>query len=901
MKAAVERHDSLLRHAIERHRGVVFRTMGDAFCAAFPLAEDALEAAIAAQRTLDAEGWDPEVVPIRVRMALHTGPGEVRDGDYVGQHLNRLARLLSAGHGGQVLLSEATYALICDRPPDGVSFLDLGQHQLKDLDRPEHVYQLLGNALPSNFPPLKTENAHSNNLPISPTEFIGRERELQDICGLLSKPQVRLVTLTGPGGTGKTRLSLQVGAALLEQFCNGVFWVPLASVSDPALVLGAIGEALKLMESGSRPLIESLRDYLRQKEMLLVLDNFEQVVSAASSISDLLGAAPQLKVLVTTREVLRLYGEHEYPVPPLRLPDLSHLPSVPVLAEYESVRLFVERATNARPGFELAPDNAAAVAEICTRLDGLPLAIELAAARIKFLAAPAILSRLDSRLKLLTSGARDLPARQQTLRGAIDWSYDLLPEQERAFFRRLAVFQGGCTLEAAEVIACNPVPAATVPASLAPLEIDVFEGLASLVDKSLLRQVEQVDSSEPRYVMLETIREYALERLEECGELGAVQSAHALYFLGVAEQGEADIQSPRQKNAIFTLETEHDNLRVALRWTLTDQGDKNAGLRMVHALSRFWHIRGHMSEGRRWAGALLSAATERTELRAAALYGAGYMTFLQGATEEACNMLEESVAIARETGNELTLAHALFIYGAARAFGGDPVAGRSLGQEGIELFRRLGAVGKPGLNLALLANGVVTFVLGDYGAAHDILDDARQLATSLGDSYTLAQASTYLADLARIDWDYERAGSLYEESLAAFRAVGGRSDIPALLHNLGYVAIAGREYRRAWELFHESLVLQQEIGNQQGVSECLSGFAALAGAQGDPARAACLFGAAEALRSAIGAYMWPAERIECERNLRSARAGLDDASWQASWQEGERLSPEQAVAYALQR
>ncbi|MEA2572880.1 MAG: hypothetical protein QOH93_178 [Chloroflexia bacterium] len=899
MKLAVERHDSILRQAIEAHSGVVFRTMGDAFCAVFPLSGDALNAVIAAQRGLDAEEWDPQVAPIRVRMALHTGPGEVRDGDYVGQHLNRIARLLSAGHGGQVLLSEATYALVCDNPPPGVSFLDLGQHQLRDLERPERVYQLLCEGLVYSFPSLKTENTRPNNLPVLPTEFIGRERELQEVCDLLSRPQVRLVTLTGPGGTGKTRLSLEVGAALLERFRNGVFWVPLASVAGPSLVPAAIGEALKLMESGGRPIIESLKDYLRQKEMLLVLDNFEQVVSAASTLADLLKDAPQLKVLVTSREVLHVYGEKEYPVPPLQLPDPAHLPSLADLAQYESVRLFVERATSAKPGFELASDNAMSVAQICNRLDGLPLAIELAAARIKFLATPAILSRLDSRLKLLTSGSRDLPARQQTLRGAIDWSYDLLPEQERAFFRRLAVFQGGCTLEAAEAVACNPTLPASVVAQLAPLEIDVFEGITSLVDKSLLRQVD-VANSECRYVMLETIREYALERLEECGELGAVRAAHAQHFLNVSRQAEADIQGPRQKSAIYTLEVEHDNLRAALQWCLTAEGNKDLGLRVVSALYRFWHIRGHLSEGRRTASALLAAAPQRTEVRARALYSAGYMTFLQGDSAVAWQMLEESVSIAKEVDDDLTRAHAFFIYAAARAFGGDPSGGGALAQESISLFRQLGSAGKPGLNLALLGTGVVSFALGDYGAAQSTLDEASSLATELGDAYTLAQASTYLGDLARIDCDYPRAGSLYERSLAAFRAVGGRSDIPALLHNIAYVAIAERDYGRAWDLFHESLILQQEIGNQQGVSECLSGFAALAGAQGEPMRAARLFGAAEALRTAIGVYMWPAERIECERNLRSTKAQLDEAGWQAAWQEGEQLSPEQAIAYALQ-
>ncbi|HEY0069395.1 MAG TPA: tetratricopeptide repeat protein, partial [Chloroflexia bacterium] len=863
MKAAVERHDAILRGAIESHQGVVFRTMGDAFCAAFVLASQALEATLSAQYALHAESWDPQIAPIKVRMGLHTGPGEVRDGDYVGPHLNRLARLLSTGYGGQVLLSQATYTLVCDTLPRGVDMLDLGEHQLRDLERAERVYQLVCDGLPSSFPPLKTENAQPNNLPILTTEFIGREKELESVCELLSMPSVRLLTLTGAGGTGKTRLSLQAGATFLDKFQHGVFWVPLTAISDPALVPGAIADALRITESGGRPVIDNLKDYLRQKELLLIIDNFEQVMGAARIVSELLSAAAQLKVLVTSREVLHIYGEKEFPVPPLLLPDPQRLPPIEDLARYESIRLFVDRAASVKPGFELTAENGAALASICNRLDGLPLAIELAAARIKLLAPQALLSRLDSRLKLLTSGSRDLPARQQTLRGAIDWSYDLLPAPERAFFRRLAVFKGGCTLEAAEAIASGLQPGDAADGLDDPPGIDALDGLESLVDKSLLRHVESHDS-DSRYLMLETIAEYASERLMECGELEALRRRHAAYFLEVAERAEAGIQGPSQKSSIQVLVADHDNVRAVLQWSISDQGDKSVGLRMIYALYRFWHIRGHMSEGRRWAAALLSAAPERTQARARALYATGYMAFLNGDPAEACTLLAESVEIAEELNDRLCLAHALFIYGGAKAFGGDPSGGRLLSERGISIFRQLGAEGKPGLNLALLATGVVIFIQGDYAAASGVLEEARQIGTAIGDSYTRAQASTYLGDLARISCDYERAGGLYEESLAAFRAQGGRSDIPSSLHNIGYVALARREYQRAWELFHESLLLQQEIGNQPGVLESLRGFAAVAGAQGNPLKAARLFGAAEALQSEMGAYLWPAERIECE-------------------------------------
>jgi len=900
MKAAVERHDLILQEAIEAAGGVVFRRMGDAFCASFILAPQALDAVLASQRALHLEKWDPRIAPIKVRMALHTGPGEVRDGDYVGPHLNRIARLLAVEYGGQVLLTSAAYTLVYDSLPDEVSLRDLGEHKLKDLQRPEHVYQLVVEDLPSDFPPIKTVDTHANNLPVQPTDFIGREKEVELAQEMLARPQVRLVTFTGPGGTGKTRLSLQVGGKMLEHFGDGVFFVPLAALTDPALVPGAIAKTLGLMGGGSRPIIEGLKDYLGQKELLLLLDNFEQVLSAGQVVSELLSGAPRLKVLVTSREVLHIYGEKEFPVPPLQLPDPHHPPPLENLTGYESVHLFIERATDAKPGFELTNENARAITEICVRLDGLPLAIELAAARVKLLTPQAILSRLESRLKVLTGGARDLPARQQTLRGAIDWSYDLLSPDERILFRRIGVFMGGCTFEAAEAIATGHSLFARTGATLeelSPVDIDIFDGVASLTDKSLLRQAESTQD-EARLMMLETLREYALERLEEHSELSAIRRAHAYYFLQVAEECAPLIQTPRQKEAAQRLETEHDNMRAVLQWSLSSGGDKEVGLRIATALHRFWQMRGHLSEGRRWMEALLPGVPERTQLRARALHAAGYIAFLDGDRAAGQVLLEESAAISRELGDKMGLAHANSYLGVTMTFGGDP-EGRAVSSEGVELFRQLGEQGKPGLVLGLMSSGMLSFMQGDYLVAGSTWEEYRALSREVGDPYGMAQSANFLADLARIEGNYPRAGSFYEESLPLFQDQGATSDIPAVLHNMGYVALAEGDYSKAEALFKESLTLHQAIGNKQGISECLTGFGALAEAQGDPTRAARLLGASEALRSAIGAYMWPAEQIEWDRHVESARAQVDEVEWDRAWQEGLAMSVEAALAYAL--
>src|ERR687890_668135 len=448
MRRALARHDEILRRVTEEQDGYVFKTVGDAFCCAFSTATDALQAALEAQRALliTKEGWPEQTGPLRVRMALHAGEVEERDGDYLGPPLNRVARLLSAAHGGQVLLSLATRELVRDRLPPEVGLWDLGEHRLKDLFGPERVFQLVAPDLPAGFPPLRTLEGRPNNLPLHPPPLVGREREVSEIAEQLRGDGARLLTLTGPGGTGKSRLALQAAADLLEEFDDGVFFVSLAAITDPELVPSAIAKPLGVKESPEQSLEESLEAYLQQKRLLLILDNFEQVLEGTPLVGDLVSACPNLQVLATSRISLRLYGEQEYPVPALEVPDPVRLPPLERLTQYEAVKLFVERARAVKPDFEVTDDNASAVAEICVHLDGLPLAIELAAARIKLLPPGALLSRLGNRLKLLKGGATNLPARQRTLRGTIDWSYELLDEHEKRPFGRLSVFAGGCTL-----------------------------------------------------------------------------------------------------------------------------------------------------------------------------------------------------------------------------------------------------------------------------------------------------------------------------------------------------------------------------------------------------------------------------------------------------------------------
>ena len=615
MRAAVDRHFALLRVAVGAHGGHVFRLQGDGLCAAFATAPQALEAALAAQLALYQEHW-PDVDALRVRMALHTGAAEVQDGDYVGACLNRMGRLSGIGHGGQTLLSRTTYELVREALPARASLRDLGEHRLRDLSAPEQVFQLLHPELPSEFPPLKSLDTPHHNLPVQLTSFVGRERELAAVQQLLLVE--RLVTLTGAGGIGKTRLALQAAADLVDQFPDGVWLVDLAPLADPMLVPQAIATAVGVREQPEHPLLQTLEDFLRSRHLLLVLDNCEHLVAACAALADrLLRACPRLRILATSREPLGIAGETAWRVPPLTSPDPEHLPSLASLAQYEAVRLLLDRADLAAPSLALTQRNAAAVAQVCQQLDGLPLALELAAARVKVLSFEQLAARLGDRFRLLTGGSRSALPRQQTLRALVDWSYDLLTAPEQVLFRRLAVFAGGCTLEATEAVCAGD--------GIEPGE--VLEHLARLVDKSLV-VAEPSAAGEVRYRLPETIRQYSSDKLAQAGEGATLRGRHRDWCLALAERTGQEVLDPQR---LMSLEREYDNLRSALRWSV-DSGEAEAGLRLATSLCDFWQVRGYSSEGCAWLAELLAlpAAATATTARARALEWAGRLAYLQG-------------------------------------------------------------------------------------------------------------------------------------------------------------------------------------------------------------------------------------------------------------------------------
>jgi predicted ATPase/class 3 adenylate cyclase len=614
MRATVDRHFALLRATIGAHSGHVFRLQGDGLCAAFATAPQALAAALAAQLTLHEEHW-PEGDALRVRMALHTGAAEVQDGDYVGACMNRMGRLLAIGHGGQTLLSRSTYDLVHEALPAGAGLRDLGEHRLRDLSAPEHVFQLLHPELPTEFPPLKSLDTPHHNLPIQLTRFVGRERELAAVQQLLLAE--RLVTLTGAGGVGKTRLALRLAAELLDGFADGVWLADLAPLADPMLVPQAVASALAVREQPERPLVQTLQDVLRPKHLLLLLDNCEHLVAACAALAEaLLRACPELRILATSREALGIAGEATWRVPPLASPDPERLPSLESLVQYEAVRLLLDRAELAAPSFTITQQNAAAVAQVCQQLDGVPLALELAAARIKVLSVEQLAARLSDRFRLLTGGSRSALPRQQTLRALVDWSYDLLTEPEQVLFRRLAVFAGGCTLDAAEGVCAGD--------GIEPGE--VLEHLARLVDKSLVI-ADPSPASELRYRLPETIRQYSAEKLGEAGEGATLRGRHRDWWLALAERTGPGALDPQR---LAWLEREYDNLRAALRWSI-DSGQAEPGLRLAAGLCDFWYARGYFSEGCAWLAELLALpATTAATARARALEWAGRLAYLQG-------------------------------------------------------------------------------------------------------------------------------------------------------------------------------------------------------------------------------------------------------------------------------
>jgi predicted ATPase/class 3 adenylate cyclase len=867
--AVLERQAAIMRAAIAAHGGREENTEGDSFFVVFDAVGEAVAAAVEAQRALGAEAW-PEGVELTVRMGLHTGEASGSAAGLVGIDINRAARIAAAAHGGQIVVSDAVRTLIGADLPDGLSLRGLGSHRLKDLREPQPLCQVVADGLRLEFPPLRSLDVRPNNLPTQLTSFVGRERELVEAGELLAAN--RLVTLTGPGGTGKTRLSLQVAANAAERYPDGIFFVPLETVREPALVSARIASAIGLAETAGRTADVVLRDWLAGKQVLLVLDNFEQVLDAGASIADLLRDVPGLSALVTSRAALRVSGEHEYPVPGLPTPpDLSRLSSLELaslpaesrvvdaasLSTYESVRLFIARATSVRPDFRVVNDNAADVAAIVARLHGMPLAIELAAARVKLFSPAALRARLEDQLTLLSAGARDLPERQQTLRGAIAWSYDLLDDGHRRLLGRLAPFEGGIDLAAAEAVAG--------PAS--ELGIDVVDGLMDLADQSLIRSLET--GGEPRFQVLDTIRAYAAEQLAERGELETIRARHGAWFLALAQRIAPELAGAEQRALLDQLELEHDNIRAVLDRAAA-AGDAATAIGLAHAIWRFWQKRGHLYEARRRLDAMAAAPWSRDDpvLRARLMEALGGVCWWQADIRGMRPAYEEAVAIWRGMGDKAELANALYNYAFVFSIPEDPSnpppdtdpdgKGREARAEALALYREIGDERGEGNVL--------------WGMGND----------------------KYFRE------DTDGGVPEFTAALEKFRRVGDRTMEAWSLHMLGSALLRIDRPDESRSQLREALRHFYLAGDAAGMTLVLDDLSAQAVADDEPELAARLWGAGRALTKATGATIAQFTDEWFEAALRPSvrtSVGADDLKrWAA---EGAAMSLDDAVAFAL--
>ena len=744
------------------------------------------------------------------------------------------------------------------------------------------------NQADKDSPDSRQAGATKHNLPNQPTPFIGRARQVRALKEMISKPDVRLVTLMGPGGTGKTRLSLQVAQEMLDDFPDGVFFVPLADDKENNQFISRIAQQLSVREGG-RPLLENLKDYLQEKKMLLVFDNFEQLVSAAPIVAELLAAAPQLKIITSSRIALQLQSEHEYPVPPFDLPRADGTVSVEELLENEAVVLFVERARTALPSFVLTEDNASDVAEICRRLDGLPLALELAAARVKLLQPQAILTRLDDSLKLLTGGARDLPTRHQTLRNTLEWSYQLLNYDEKLLYARLGVFVGGFTLETAEAV-CNTEN-----------NLDILDGLTSLANNSLLIQKESTEG-EPRFGMLETIRAHALERLAESGEMDALQREHAQYFGDVilTQIGYTELYSSNALHWLNWIESEHDNIRASLSWTMVTPGTGHFGAGLISTLGWFWYRRGYLIEGRMWCEQLLKSPELQatSTFRVIALGMSGMIALWQGRQDDALAQLQEGMAIQEEVGDKPWEAFLLMGIAVSLINMGEDRTAQPMLEKSHKMFKEQNNLPMSAITRIHLGNAELG--LGNIDKAQTYHEEALAEARVINENWLLSFALNNLGEVARTQGQFEKARKYYEECETLLRATGDRGDVARFVHNLGYIAQHEEEFERADSQFRKSLTMFRRLGNRRGMAECMAGLAGLKARMGQIEWGATMLSAAESVLQVTGGAWWPADRVEVDRNREMIQSALEPNVFDTAWEKGKAMSLEQALAFAAE-
>jgi predicted ATPase/class 3 adenylate cyclase len=837
----LEAHNKFIGEAITGNAGVVVKTEGDSFFAVFAAAVDALKSSIDAQHALLEHPWPADGV-VRSRMGLHTGHGVLGASDYVGLDVHRAARIADAAHGGQIVLSEPAAVLVERELPGSVALRDLGKHRLKDLSEPETIFQVVAEGLQSEFPTLRTLDAIPNNLPKQLTSFVGRDRELAEAVRLLEAS--RILTFTGPGGTGKTRLSLQVAAEVADDYPDGVFFVDLAPVTDIELVPSRILETLGIQASTrDQSPVMRLTGQLADKALLLILDNFEQLLEAAPLVADMLRAAPRSKVLVTSRAPLRISGEQEMPVPPLEVAGAGDAGDPAALMEAEAVRLFADRAMAVRPDFVVTAKNAAAVAELVRRLDGLPLAIELVASRLRLLPVDQILSRLDARM--LSAGSVDLPERQRTIQNAISWSHDLLGLPHRRLCARFSVFSGGARLEDIEAV-CGPS---------GELEDDLINSLSVLVDHSLIRRLDS--DGHPRFRMLYVIREFAAERLEESGEGEELRRRHAEAYTNYVESAAPELLRKDRKRWLDLLEQDHDNIRSALDWA-TAAGETDLALRTSAAAWRFWQARGHLHEARRRVDEVLALEGGEPRHRAKALEALGGILWWQGEIEQCLEVYARAVEVEREMGDPKEIANALYNYSLAIAFGPSPSHQSALALDEAEaLYRELGDVG--GL-------GDVDWGRGSF--------------------------------VAYVEGDLPRGLEHMKQSIEHYRQAGNEFGMGWGMFEVGDISRRLGDYEQAWSYLSQGLALFAEHRDVSGAVLFIAAAAGTAKALGDEERTTRLAGAFHGLRITSGTEIVRSDINQIEGlEFETLEALIGEAA--IPYREGRAMGFDQAVAYAL--
>jgi predicted ATPase/class 3 adenylate cyclase len=882
MRAALERHDALGRTAIEENHGSIVKRTGDGFHAAFDDPLDALTASLAFQHAL-ADLSATTGLALEVRCGMHAGTVERRDNDYFGPPVNHAQRIMAAAHGGQILLSRAVASLVEDRLPAGVTLRDLGTVRLRDLTHAKHVFQIVGPRLRLDFPALRSLEATPNNLPQQVTSFVGRERELHELYELL--PKARLLTLVGTGGIGKTRLLLQFAANVVDDYPDGVWYVDLNAIDDPALVVNALARVLGLADIPDTPLIETICLHTKAQRMLILLDGCERLLIACAHLADaLLRAGPGIKIVASSREPIRTAGEQTVTLPPLSLPDQAA--DLWTVLRSDAVRLFVERARARQPDFALTEQNASAAARICSRLDGIPLALELAAARVGALPLETIAARLNDRFGLLTSGNRTAVPRQQTLKALIDWSYDLLGAREKCLFSRLSVFAAGWTLDAAE----------TVCADAALPRADILNLLDQLVQKSLVFWQDHED----RYGLLETMRDYGWNRLKEAGEADAPRDRHRRYFLALAEAAEPALRNRTDEHPwLRSLETEHANLTAALQWSLEQPNLAVDALRMCGALGRFWKIRGHWREGREWCSAALQRddGAAPKDVRAQALMTAGSMNFWLGETAAAEALVETALALAREAGDRSLEARTLNNLSNLVSDHGDFARARSLLNESLAINRGLGNREGECINLSNI--GVHFMDEGHLTAAQAPLELALALSREIRSDSLRAIALGNMGRLSEGRGDYQQASTLAAEALAIFRGLGSLAEDVEQTLALARISLACGKPGSAARYLAEALGTSRSLGHRS-IVQCLDVMIGLAAKVAVCEKAMVFRGVCQKLREITGVLATPAEAEESERHCAACRASLGETAFAAGEAAARTLSTESIIVAGLE-